>query len=75
MMAGLPEEARDKVIDNDRSTYWLCTAYREYYGIFGFQINPQPKGAKLNYGHSLSQLELSEVITILEELIEERKNG
>ncbi len=78
MMAGLPVEARRKVMstsnDEDRG-YWLCSAYREYYGVPNFQTNPFPAEAKRNYAHSLETLDLSEVITLIDALIEERVNG
>ena len=77
-MAGLPSEARNKVINTACAAtagYWLCTAYREYYGIPNFQTNPYPDDANFNYARSLESLELSDVITLIDALIEERANG
>lgn len=78
MMAGLPEEARDKVIDqstDDACCYWLCSSYYEYYNIHSFQTNPDLAGFNWNYARCLDLIDISDMVPMLDSLIAGRKDG
>ena len=75
MMAGLPVEARDKVIDQrteEARIFNLCIAYRKSYGIIGFDTNPV---GTWNYSRCLDSLELSDIALMVNALIKEKLNG
>ncbi len=73
MMAALPSEARDKVM-NDKD-YWLGEAYKEYYGIPNFQHNPMLVDGVWDYARALKALDLTDVVLIIDSLLAERHNG
>ncbi len=73
MMAGLPAAIRKRVIDNVAPhNYWMDSGYQEAYN-FAIEINPQDDNR--SYGEVLSQFCLSDMIIIIDELIQERQDG
>ncbi len=78
MMAGLPEEVRNRVmapLNDSDEPLWLSTAYREVYGVNNFQTNPYLDYRLWDYSRCLESLTLPDVIIILDELIQEKEHG
>ena len=78
MMAGLPAEVRDKVHRNPLDAiepFWLDDAYEQYYSMDAFHCNPWPDNAEKGYGAALPSFTVTDIVIIIDELMQERQDG